>query len=214
MIIRPTPYSFYTFSRMAEVKEIIVVCDPSYRDVFEGFIPRNMHLLLWHVLCIGCIAVGHIILIWFCSCSQTPSIRSRLNLNSPYLGRKDKILFTVDSRCMHICILFSTTLRMKMSPWSWRKSLRFVFLGRSLNCCLVLNPPTLYISLKSYLCFISKSVALAFTIFENWEGCLVLFLGYAPMKKSWFNVMKIVASLLLFRRHIMLYCRRNVHFDP
>lgn len=28
-------YSFYTFSRMAEVKEIIVVCDPSYRDVFE-----------------------------------------------------------------------------------------------------------------------------------------------------------------------------------
>lgn len=129
MIIRPAPYSFYTFSRMAEVKEIIVVCDPSYRDVFEGFIPCNMHLLLWHVLCIGCIVVGHIILIWFCSCSQTPSIRSRLNLNSPFLGRKDKILFTVDSRCMHICILFSTTLRMKMSPWSWRKSLRFVFLG-------------------------------------------------------------------------------------
>ncbi|XP_050376934.1 2-C-methyl-D-erythritol 4-phosphate cytidylyltransferase, chloroplastic-like [Argentina anserina] len=28
-------YSFYTFSRMPEVKEIIVVCDPSYRDVFE-----------------------------------------------------------------------------------------------------------------------------------------------------------------------------------
>ncbi|XP_024169715.1 2-C-methyl-D-erythritol 4-phosphate cytidylyltransferase, chloroplastic [Rosa chinensis] len=28
-------YSFYTFSRMPQVKEIIVVCDPSYRDVFE-----------------------------------------------------------------------------------------------------------------------------------------------------------------------------------
>eukprot|EP00262_Sarcandra_glabra_P003201 TRINITY_DN13779_c0_g1_i1.p1 TRINITY_DN13779_c0_g1~~TRINITY_DN13779_c0_g1_i1.p1 ORF type:complete len:303 (+),score=64.81 TRINITY_DN13779_c0_g1_i1:87-995(+) len=28
-------YSFYTFSRMIEVKEIVVVCDPSYRDVFE-----------------------------------------------------------------------------------------------------------------------------------------------------------------------------------
>ncbi|WOK96515.1 2-C-methyl-D-erythritol 4-phosphate cytidylyltransferase, chloroplastic isoform X2 [Canna indica] len=28
-------YSFYTFSKMSEVKEIIVVCDPSYRDVFE-----------------------------------------------------------------------------------------------------------------------------------------------------------------------------------
>ncbi|KAF5813551.1 putative 2-C-methyl-D-erythritol 4-phosphate cytidylyltransferase [Helianthus annuus] len=28
-------YSFYTFSRMPEVKEIIVVCDPSYRDIFE-----------------------------------------------------------------------------------------------------------------------------------------------------------------------------------
>nr|AMB19707.1 2-c-methyl-d-erythritol 4-phosphate cytidylyltransferase 1 [Taraxacum kok-saghyz] len=29
-------YSFYTFSKMPEVKEIIVVCDPSYRDIFEG----------------------------------------------------------------------------------------------------------------------------------------------------------------------------------
>lgn len=28
-------YSFYTFSRMAEVKEIVVVCDPSYKDIFE-----------------------------------------------------------------------------------------------------------------------------------------------------------------------------------
>jgi 2-C-methyl-D-erythritol 4-phosphate cytidylyltransferase len=31
--------SFYTFSRMLEVKEIIVVCDPSYNDIFEGFSP-------------------------------------------------------------------------------------------------------------------------------------------------------------------------------
>ncbi|EYU33225.1 hypothetical protein ABFS82_02G080300 [Erythranthe guttata] len=28
-------YSFYTFSKMREVKEIIVVCDPSYTDIFE-----------------------------------------------------------------------------------------------------------------------------------------------------------------------------------
>lgn len=28
-------YSLYTFSRMPEVKEIIVVCDPSYQDIFE-----------------------------------------------------------------------------------------------------------------------------------------------------------------------------------
>ncbi|XP_057500583.1 2-C-methyl-D-erythritol 4-phosphate cytidylyltransferase, chloroplastic isoform X2 [Actinidia eriantha] len=28
-------YSFYTFSQMIEVKEIIVVCDPSYKDIFE-----------------------------------------------------------------------------------------------------------------------------------------------------------------------------------
>ncbi|KAL8156091.1 hypothetical protein AgCh_001250 [Apium graveolens] len=28
-------YSFYTFSLMPEVKEIIVVCDPSYQDIFE-----------------------------------------------------------------------------------------------------------------------------------------------------------------------------------
>lgn len=29
-------YSFYTFSRFPEVKEIVVVCDPSYQDIFEG----------------------------------------------------------------------------------------------------------------------------------------------------------------------------------
>lgn len=28
--------SFFTFSRMPQVKEIIVVCDPSYQDIFEG----------------------------------------------------------------------------------------------------------------------------------------------------------------------------------
>lgn len=28
-------YSFHTFSLMSEVKEIVVVCDPSYRDIFE-----------------------------------------------------------------------------------------------------------------------------------------------------------------------------------
>nr|AZB52804.1 2-C-methyl-D-erythritol 4-phosphate cytidylyltransferase 1 [Centranthera grandiflora] len=28
-------HSFYTFSKMAEVKEIVVVCDPSYQDIFE-----------------------------------------------------------------------------------------------------------------------------------------------------------------------------------
>ncbi|KAI5071014.1 hypothetical protein GOP47_0013265 [Adiantum capillus-veneris] len=28
-------HSFYTFASMEEVKEIVVVCDPSYRDVFE-----------------------------------------------------------------------------------------------------------------------------------------------------------------------------------
>ncbi|KAK8514294.1 hypothetical protein V6N13_063190 [Hibiscus sabdariffa] len=28
-------YSLYTFSRMIEVKEIVVVCDPSYKDIFE-----------------------------------------------------------------------------------------------------------------------------------------------------------------------------------
>ncbi|XP_020230753.1 2-C-methyl-D-erythritol 4-phosphate cytidylyltransferase, chloroplastic [Cajanus cajan] len=28
-------YSFYTFSHMLQVKEIVVVCDPSYKDIFE-----------------------------------------------------------------------------------------------------------------------------------------------------------------------------------
>ncbi|KAM1014775.1 hypothetical protein ACFX2C_044719 [Malus domestica] len=33
-------YSFYTFSQIIEVKEIIVVCDPSYKDVFEDAKPK------------------------------------------------------------------------------------------------------------------------------------------------------------------------------
>lgn len=31
--------SFYTFARLPEVKEIVVVCDPSYQDIFEGTKP-------------------------------------------------------------------------------------------------------------------------------------------------------------------------------
>lgn len=34
--------SFYTFADMGEVLEIVVVCDPAYRDIFEG---QGMHLL-------------------------------------------------------------------------------------------------------------------------------------------------------------------------
>ncbi|CAN6848417.1 hypothetical protein Bca4012_052065 [Brassica carinata] len=30
-------YSFFTFSRMSEVKEIVVVCDPFFRDIFEEY---------------------------------------------------------------------------------------------------------------------------------------------------------------------------------
>ncbi|KAL1802023.1 hypothetical protein ACET3Z_030670 [Daucus carota] len=36
-------YSFYTFSLLPEVKEIIVVCDPSYQDIFEDAI-ENPHV--------------------------------------------------------------------------------------------------------------------------------------------------------------------------
>ncbi|XP_057785392.1 2-C-methyl-D-erythritol 4-phosphate cytidylyltransferase, chloroplastic-like isoform X1 [Salvia miltiorrhiza] len=36
-------YSFYTFSKMPEVKEIIVVCDPSYQDIFEDA-RDNIHI--------------------------------------------------------------------------------------------------------------------------------------------------------------------------
>ncbi|XP_065627471.1 2-C-methyl-D-erythritol 4-phosphate cytidylyltransferase, chloroplastic [Quercus suber] len=38
-------YSFYTFSQLIEVKEIIVVCDPSYKDIFEGT-KENIHVEL------------------------------------------------------------------------------------------------------------------------------------------------------------------------
>ncbi|XP_078432703.1 nucleotide-diphospho-sugar transferases superfamily protein [Wolffia australiana] len=37
-------YSFNTFSRMNEVKEIIVVCDPSYKDVFEDVLQSHVKL--------------------------------------------------------------------------------------------------------------------------------------------------------------------------
>ncbi|KAJ8767721.1 hypothetical protein K2173_020661 [Erythroxylum novogranatense] len=33
-------YSLYTFSQMSEVKEIVVVCDPSYKDIFEDTIEK------------------------------------------------------------------------------------------------------------------------------------------------------------------------------
>ncbi|PIN03655.1 2-C-methyl-D-erythritol 4-phosphate cytidylyltransferase [Handroanthus impetiginosus] len=36
-------YSFYTFSKMPEVKEIVVVCDPSYQDIFEDA-KKNVHV--------------------------------------------------------------------------------------------------------------------------------------------------------------------------
>ncbi|GFP80440.1 2-c-methyl-d-erythritol 4-phosphate cytidylyltransferase chloroplastic [Phtheirospermum japonicum] len=36
-------YSFYTFSKMPQVKEIVVVCDPSYQDIFEDS-KENIHV--------------------------------------------------------------------------------------------------------------------------------------------------------------------------
>lgn len=36
-------YSFYTFSHMSAVKEIVVVCDPSYKDIFEDA-KENIHI--------------------------------------------------------------------------------------------------------------------------------------------------------------------------
>ncbi|KAG8368946.1 hypothetical protein BUALT_Bualt15G0099200 [Buddleja alternifolia] len=36
-------YSFYTFSKMPQVKEIVVVCDPSYQDIFEDA-KENIHV--------------------------------------------------------------------------------------------------------------------------------------------------------------------------
>ena len=29
-------FSFFTFCALPEVREIVVVCDPSYQDIFEG----------------------------------------------------------------------------------------------------------------------------------------------------------------------------------
>jgi hypothetical protein len=54
--------SLYTFSQLIEVKEIIGVCDPSYKDIFEGFrsplSPLSLSLSCVRVvgfLCIKCI---------------------------------------------------------------------------------------------------------------------------------------------------------------
>ncbi|KAF7126637.1 hypothetical protein RHSIM_Rhsim11G0115300 [Rhododendron simsii] len=38
-------YSFYTFSHMIEVKEIVVVCDPSYKDIFQEIQTKWLVLL-------------------------------------------------------------------------------------------------------------------------------------------------------------------------
>lgn len=38
-------YSFFTFLEMNEVKEVVVVCDPFYKDIFEGLEAT------WAVLC-------------------------------------------------------------------------------------------------------------------------------------------------------------------
>jgi len=50
----PILCSFHTFFHMFEVKEVIVVCDPSYRDVFEG-LPPPLALISFanHVLPLG-----------------------------------------------------------------------------------------------------------------------------------------------------------------
>ena len=39
--------SLYTFSQMVEVKEIVVVCDPSYKDIFEGVNGCPQHKLFF-----------------------------------------------------------------------------------------------------------------------------------------------------------------------
>jgi hypothetical protein len=52
--------SLYTFSQLIEVKEIIVVCDPSYKDVFEGFrspLSLSLSLSLSLTLTLACVRV-------------------------------------------------------------------------------------------------------------------------------------------------------------
>lgn len=56
--------SFYTFSRMIEVQEIVVVCDPSYKDIFEGF---NLSPLCQRIIIMIMIVI---ILFPCCSCTM------------------------------------------------------------------------------------------------------------------------------------------------
>jgi hypothetical protein len=78
--------SLYTFSQLIEVKEIIVVCDPSYKDVFEGFrSPLSLSLTLTLAcvrvvgfLCIKCIC--HLTMFYTAGSSTIKDIQSNVFL--------------------------------------------------------------------------------------------------------------------------------------
>ncbi|KAI4375821.1 hypothetical protein MLD38_013645 [Melastoma candidum] len=67
-------YSLHIFSEMSEVKELVVVCDPSYKDIFEG------------------------------SPSLIRQRISQLILNLLFLGKRDKILSTTGFRFLKMAI--------------------------------------------------------------------------------------------------------------
>lgn len=93
--------SFYTFSRMPEVKEIIVVCDPSYQDIFEGL---KTCLQKYNIVCV-CVWLTHILIFYrtqkkliFLFSYQMLDRKSMLTWNLHCREKKDKILCSVDFR--------------------------------------------------------------------------------------------------------------------
>lgn len=76
---------------MVEVKEIVVVCDPSYRDIFEGFFFLSLALVSF----VDRVLASWLLIIFF------PQMRkeiTKLNSNSHCLEKKDRILFTMGFR--------------------------------------------------------------------------------------------------------------------
>ena len=79
--------SFYTFANMVEVKEIVVVCDPSYKDVFEGFDPFYLflHIFFSFVKCVDSWSLSPF------STDAAENIQTKLKFALPGKERQDSV---------------------------------------------------------------------------------------------------------------------------
>jgi len=83
---------FHTFFHLVQVKEIIVVCDPSYKDIFEGFsIPLVLLSFLYHVFALP---LGYQDSFF----AEMQRKITKQNSNFHYLEKQNRILFIMAFR--------------------------------------------------------------------------------------------------------------------